>query len=1144
MNPQRIRRCALLFFALSTLTAHPLPAEQISYWTLDGHLEDDLADNDGSFHGAGVPLFVEDRDGNPESAIELNGIDEFVEVAQSTSLPLYQHSTFTVAMWVRGGAQNDKRIWSESTTGNRSALYNLGTQNRGQTGQFDLFVRGNPGAGAPANHIWSTAEPFDGTWHHVVFVDDDGTGTLWVDGARDPTTFNYARPAMDLDLTTIGGILRQDADGSESICCLFTGAIDDVRIYDHALTQEEIDELCPPVGCPDEGDTHCDDLLVEGPDDGDPGLYTITALDSVDDSDDVIRYTFTRDNGVARPVSVGPQLENFVDWNLGEGTWTISVTVDDDPLCDDVADDATCSTEIDVVCPEEGDTHCESLGVDGPEDNRPGTYTLTAFASDDSGDLVSYTFTAQRGEEAPLRAGPNETGTASFPLTSGVWTLTVTVDDGAGCGDEADDASCSLEIEIEASEPVLVAHFPLDGDLEDSTGNTEALPFSGLDPAFVEGFDGNPEGAADFNGFDDLLVINLEDTDGGGLQLYGNEAYTVMMWVKGFPQNDFRVFSEASTLTNAPLVNIGTQNRGLTGQVDLYIRPESGPVAINHRWSDREAFDGEWHHIAWVDRGGDAVLYIDGVRDATSFTYTKPPMPTDTTTIGGILRAAPSHWFTGQIDDVRLFNHALGPDEVLAAIPEPEDCDDEGDTHCDDFQVEGPPADGVGDWTFTAFDAGDDSGDEILYLWTVTGEDDFHAQQGPGPVPEATFYLSGGDYTVTLTVDDHLLCRDAADDASCTKDISVAPPPEILVSHWELDGDLLDSQPSGNHGEFLGGEPVFVVDRDDNEESALSFDGIDDVVRAETVDGLPVYNNPAYSISMWVRGDGSVGAPNADDRVWSESTDTSNAPLFNIGTHVGGTGPQVDIYIRTLGGQAPVSHRLSTGAAFDGTWHHIAWVDESGDAALYIDGVRDATDFSYAKPTAAQMPLSITTIGGILRGNTCCLFTGDIDDVCAFSYALDDADVLSIYENGCVGGEVPEEEDCDVEGDEDGNGLADCDDPVCAPLKGCQPDTEAFVRGDTNSSGVIDLTDGVVTLNFLFTGGPPPACMDAADTDNNGALVISDAVVVFSYLFTGGPPPRARAPSETTYTTDDCGPDAEGDVDGLDCATLANTCVP
>jgi hypothetical protein len=73
------------------------------------------------------------------------------------------------------------------------------------------------------------------------------------------------------------------------------------------------------------------------------------------------------------------------------------------------------------------------------------------------------------------------------------------------------------------------------------------------------------------------------------------------------------------------------------------------------------------------------------------------------------------------------------------------------------------------------------------------------------------------------------------------------------------------------------------------------------------------------------------------------------------------------------------------------------------------------------------------------------------------------------------------------------------------------------VRGDSNSSGVVDLTDGVVTLNFLFIGGPAPACQDAADTDNNGALVISNAVVIFSYLFIGGPPPVEPTPSSAVY---------------------------
>ena len=105
-------------------------------------------------------------------------------------------------------------------------------------------------------------------------------------------------------------------------------------------------------------------------------------------------------------------------------------------------------------------------------------------------------------------------------------------------------------------------------------------------------------------------------------------------------------------------------------------------------------------------------------------------------------------------------------------------------------------------------------------------------------------------------------------------------------------------------------------------------------------------------------------------------------------------------------------------------------------------------------------------------------------------------------------------------------------------------DEERFVRGDANSSGIIDLTDGVVTLNFLFTGGPSPACRDAADTDDNGVLNISDAVVVFAYLFTGGSSPVAPSPSATAYEAGDCGTDPATADDPLECATRASTCRP
>jgi hypothetical protein len=39
-------------------------------------------------------------------------------------------------------------------------------------------------------------------------------------------------------------------------------------------------------------------------------------------------------------------------------------------------------------------------------------------------------------------------------------------------------------------------------------------------------------------------------------------------------------------------------------------------------------------------------------------------MALNTTSIGGIRRAAPSHFFTGQIDDVYVYNRALSQPEI------------------------------------------------------------------------------------------------------------------------------------------------------------------------------------------------------------------------------------------------------------------------------------------------------------------------------------------------------------------------------------------------------------------------------------------------------------------------------------------------
>jgi hypothetical protein len=81
-------------------------------------------------------------------------------------------------------------------------------------------------------------------------------------------------------------------------------------------------------------------------------------------------------------------------------------------------------------------------------------------------------------------------------------------------------------------------------------------------------------------------------------------------------------------------------------------------------------------------------------------------------------------------------------------------------------------------------------------------------------------------------------------------------------------------------------------------------------------------------------------------------------------------------------------------------------------------------------------------------------------------------------------------------------------------------DVALFVRGDSNGSFEVDISDPVFLLSHLFLGGPPPSCADAADADDNGELDVTDAIYVLSHLFLGGkalpPPAGILGPDPTT----------------------------
>jgi hypothetical protein len=93
---------------------------------------------------------------------------------------------------------------------------------------------------------------------------------------------------------------------------------------------------------------------------------------------------------------------------------------------------------------------------------------------------------------------------------------------------------------------------------------------------------------------------------------------------------------------------------------------------------------------------------------------------------------------------------------------------------------------------------------------------------------------------------------------------------------------------------------------------------------------------------------------------------------------------------------------------------------------------------------------------------------------------------------------------------------------------GCVP-PELFVRGDSDASGAVNLTDAVFTLRHLFLAGERPPCLDAADADDGGVLTLSDSVFLLNALFLGGEPLPAPA--------GDCGEDPTQDT--LACESYA-----
>jgi len=175
---------------------------------------------------------AEETDGVFGGALEFDGVDDAVRLPYREELPLGTED-FTASLWFRYAA----------TSGEQPLLWMGGIG----TTQPQVWLRGEPasnriqglitvrnGASAPQSaSVRTTGAYNDGQWHHLALRRGGGQLTLFIDG----TELSTADVTGSVSRNSPFGVhIGQRMDSR----AFFTGAIDDVHVWDRALSDAEL----------------------------------------------------------------------------------------------------------------------------------------------------------------------------------------------------------------------------------------------------------------------------------------------------------------------------------------------------------------------------------------------------------------------------------------------------------------------------------------------------------------------------------------------------------------------------------------------------------------------------------------------------------------------------------------------------------------------------------------------------------------------------------------------------------------------------------------------------------------------------------------------------------------------------------------
>lgn len=241
-SPQRswsVLPCPLL----AVLFCAPALAQYSGEWPLDAGAGGVTADisgnaNDGTLTNFGASPWQPGQFGN---ALLFDGVDDYVSLANQTSVYDGLGSPYSISYWVKAPAQQNAFVYAEGTIGTQAILIFGSGQYLPDADKFRVYCRNDQG-NVPFTGV-SNAVVYDDTWHHVTFVDVAGDITLYVDGVVDTANIAYdpsRLPGMPGHGTFGNNTASMGALRRGTVCCNMTGLVDDLRVYRFAMTPTDV----------------------------------------------------------------------------------------------------------------------------------------------------------------------------------------------------------------------------------------------------------------------------------------------------------------------------------------------------------------------------------------------------------------------------------------------------------------------------------------------------------------------------------------------------------------------------------------------------------------------------------------------------------------------------------------------------------------------------------------------------------------------------------------------------------------------------------------------------------------------------------------------------------------------------------------